>query len=317
MNRKLRKIATHEVKHTRRDVKLTKRAKLLRQTQAAEHRLAAKRKKFAAEKQAIKTRKRKRLAITPYSPKQRILLLGEGNFSFARALAIVLASQMRPENKEDDEESEDEDQEEKDYSQLRIVATAYDSEDTTLAKYPDSKKIIQDLRDRGVPVLFNVDATDLPNCVPLISQMNRLDALDAKELREAGDDETEVQSGFDRIVFNFPHTGCGVSDTLKNNRIHQAFITKVCNIAQPLLRDGESELHLTIKVGEPYDSWRVPNLVKQTGMKLKRAHDFYPHLYPGYEHRRTQGNNKLGVAPNEDISVGARTYAFFLPKKET
>lgn len=72
---------------------------------------------------------------------------------------------------------------------------------------------------------------------------------------------------------------------------------------------------MTIKAGEPYDSWKVPRLAQGTGLRLKRAFEFFPQLYDGYEHRRTLGAQSHGVeeggpAPNADLLGGAKTFAF-------
>ncbi|KAJ2721483.1 hypothetical protein GGI07_003936 [Coemansia sp. Benny D115] len=74
----------------------------------------------------------------PYTANDTILLVGEGNFSFAHSLAKRLGTAAN------------------------IVATAYDSEDTVLEKYTaDAQAHIQALRDLGGLVLFNVDGTQL------------------------------------------------------------------------------------------------------------------------------------------------------------
>jgi len=93
----------------------------------------------ASKKQAGK----KKAVTIPFAPTDKILLIGEGNFSFAHALAINPPSQLQhlpPQN---------------------ITATAYDSEEECLTKYADAREKIDALRVRGVIVLFGVDATKL------------------------------------------------------------------------------------------------------------------------------------------------------------
>ena len=125
-------------------------------TQAAKSNERAK----AAKKQA-----RKQAVTIPFAPTDNILLIGEGNFSFAYALAVNPPSQLQhlpPQN---------------------ITATAYDSEEECLAKYADAQKKIDALRDKGVNILFGVDATTLEK----VSQM--------------------TGKRWDRVVWNFPHAG--------------------------------------------------------------------------------------------------------------
>jgi 25S rRNA (uracil2634-N3)-methyltransferase len=114
-------------------------------------------------------------AITSASPPQRItvpfratdkiLLIGEGNFSFARALvhdAPPSLEYLPPGN---------------------VTATAYDSEQACYEKYPEAESIVGFLREKGVEVLFQVDATTL----------ERVGSLKGRR--------------WDRVVWNFPHAG--------------------------------------------------------------------------------------------------------------
>jgi len=79
----------------------------------------------------------------PFNPTDRILLVGEGNFSFTRALVDNppgdLAA-LHPGN---------------------ITATAYDTEEVCYEKYPESQLIVSSLRETGVEIIFGVDATVL------------------------------------------------------------------------------------------------------------------------------------------------------------
>jgi 25S rRNA (uracil2634-N3)-methyltransferase len=79
----------------------------------------------------------------PFKPTNQILLIGEGNFSFARALIDdppeELAS-LPPQN---------------------ITATGYDTEEECYVKHPASRLAVSFLRDCGVEVIFGVDATRL------------------------------------------------------------------------------------------------------------------------------------------------------------
>jgi len=82
-----------------------------------------------------------RNAIIPFKSSDRILLIGEGNFSFARALIDHPPGDLGS------------------LSPANITATAYDTEEGCYNKYPECPPIITLLRDQGVEVLFGVDAT--------------------------------------------------------------------------------------------------------------------------------------------------------------
>lgn len=104
----------------------------------------------------------------PFHPTDKILLIGEGNFSFARALVVDPLSELAflpPGN---------------------ITATAYDTEDQCYDKYPEAREIVAEIVEKGVEVLFGIDATRLEKGPKFKSR------------------------SWDRIVWNFPHAGlCG------------------------------------------------------------------------------------------------------------
>ena len=100
--------------------------------------------KLNEKTRAVKKQAAGRKAVTiPFAPTDRILLIGEGNFSFAYALAVNPPTQLQhlpPQN---------------------ITATTYDTDEECLAKYTDAQEKIDGLRARGVNVIFGVDATKL------------------------------------------------------------------------------------------------------------------------------------------------------------
>lgn len=101
----------------------------------------------------------------PFNPTDRILLIGEGNFSFARALILDPPSSLDK------------------LPTVNITATAYDSEEDCYTKYPGTEVIVKSLRDKGVELIFEVDATRLEK-IPVLKGRR-----------------------WDRIVWNFPHAG--------------------------------------------------------------------------------------------------------------
>lgn len=88
-------------------------------------------------------RQSRRRSTNPFRAEDRILLIGEGNFSFALALLQhppAPLDHLPPAN---------------------ITATALDSEKVCHAKYPDAEQNVRALREKGCQVLFGVDATRL------------------------------------------------------------------------------------------------------------------------------------------------------------
>lgn len=94
-------------------------------------------------KGATAKRKILRRSTIPFKAVDKILLVGEGNFSFAVALLQhppAPLDHLPPAN---------------------IVATAFDTEEECYAKYPDAEQNVCMLRESDVQVLFGVDATRL------------------------------------------------------------------------------------------------------------------------------------------------------------
>ena len=148
-----------------------KKTSLKAMLQSQQSRLRTKEKAEHAAKLAERKRKQHksgavvRPPTVPFKPTDKILLIGEGNFSFARALVIDAPSSLEhlvPAN---------------------ITATSYDTQEECFAKYPDAEVIVGTIKQRGVEVLFGIDATKLQKHA----------ALRGKR--------------WDRIVWNFPHAG--------------------------------------------------------------------------------------------------------------
>jgi 25S rRNA (uracil2634-N3)-methyltransferase len=79
----------------------------------------------------------------PFRPTDKILLVGEGDFSFARALVTNQPPGLN------------------DLPPNNVTATAYDTEEECHNKYPDAEGIVKMLGEQGVELLFGVDATKL------------------------------------------------------------------------------------------------------------------------------------------------------------
>ena len=202
-----------------------------------------------------------RTARCPYSANQRILLLGEGDFSFAAALCLLWGEAPH------------------------LVATSLDDSSTAQAKYTSLAENIETVRSAGGAVHFGVDATrPCPKSVR----------------RAAGAD------GFDRVVFNFPHAGGGQKDKARNVAANQALLRGTFTAGAQLL-GAKGEIHLSLKRGEPYDSWQCVAIAKMCGLRVAHCSSFEPAAFPGYAHRRTIGDEHAGA---EYGASGAKTYAF-------
>ena len=234
-----------------------------------------------------------------------ILLIGEGDFGFGASLAHLRGSGVG------------------------ILSTGFDTREACEEKYGDTAvtKHIDAVEAAGGMVIHGVDARRLRD-----SLGRQRDYVGVETL----------ENGFDAIVFQFPHNGEGEKDQARNVDAHRKLLAaffKECVApmqsgpearhrgggppgkgvapASPLLASLESELHVTVKTGKPYDLWRVGELAPlatQGGLRLAKVLQFHASDFDGYEHRRTIGFNEHNNAHSEDVDDGGArrsvTYIF-------
>jgi 25S rRNA (uracil2634-N3)-methyltransferase len=226
----------------------------------------------------------------PYSLRDRILLLGEANFSFALSVAKNLFEQSL----------DDPAHFGMDDFKLNMIATTLDSRDVTFTKYTDAEKNIAELEKLGCRVLFDIDATKL-------DQPKTVRALQPKV----------AVLTFDKIVFNFPHVGLGIKDQARNIAANQILLSGFLQSAMHWMNNN-SEIHVTLKSGPPYENWGLKKLARQWYF-LKLSTRFVPLLYPGYAHRRTLGFQEgLSVDDNKELDgKEPRMYIFQLKQQDS
>ena len=118
----------------------------------------------------------------PFSSTDRILLIGEGDFSFSSSLLSA-------------------------HGCANLVATSYDKNSELRNKYPQAASNIAALEaEQNCTVKYGVDATKLGK----------------SGVAEGGGGGKEVKKGgFDRVVFNFPHVGGLTKDVNRQVRHNQ------------------------------------------------------------------------------------------------
>ena len=262
--------------------------------------------KTQADVQKVKAQPRHTQKI-PYHYADRILLVGEGNFSFSAALKRHLTRQLNSDYTADE------------YEERKpgcLVATAYDTREMTLEKYPDVETIISAVEsiEPHVDDVEKLDqiARDLYEVVPAVVLFN----IDAMKLHiKPFISHLPLHARFDKVVFNFPHVGLGIKDQDHNIHANQQLILNFlqsCRDVLSLSASKPGQVHVTIKNGMPYELWDVKNLAKMAGYKTLTSFAFDPSVYPGYEHRRTLGF-KDGVSQDANAEIlkhGSRTFIF-------
>lgn len=215
-----------------------------------------------------------------YSKSQRVLLVGEGDFSFTRALTRLLGTGAN------------------------LVATAFDSREVVHQKYAGAADIEEELLASGVVIKYAVDATRLAASLHV-----------GKNRRKAGV-AAVLTAPFDRIVFNFPHIGLGIKSEAANVQKNKELLWGFLQSAAQLLTDQSpsgGEIHVALKTGKPYSLWNVSSMARPLGLLCKPTLPFHPDRFPGYAHRRTLGHVEgLSAPDNQEIAGKARTFVFAL-----
>lgn len=176
-----------------------------------------------------------------YNAGDTILLVGEGNFSFSKALCEVLTAETKD-------------------GADNVIATCFDGEAALNKKYSDAATARKAVEDAGGTTLTGVDARQLHKV-------------------------REFRTGFRRIVFNFPHIGGGESDMAKSVADHVDLLTAFFQSAERCLsEDLDAMIHVSLKVGEPYKSWKIVQTFRAAcpDLDLYDVHQFAFGAWPGY-----------------------------------
>ncbi|KAF5332632.1 hypothetical protein D9611_005137 [Ephemerocybe angulata] len=265
--------------------------------------------------------------IIPFKPTDKILLVGEGNFSFARAL---VCSPPSPELVH--------------LPASNVTATAYDTEDECYEKYADAKEIVAEIKEKGVHVVFGVDGTKLGKCQKLKGQ--RWDRI-VFNFPHAGkgiaDQDRNILSN-QLLLLNFLSSA---SSMLTQGPIPTAFKSRKRKKSEDDDDDDESEdegpmdedgvnitvnapasrgtVLITLRNVVPYTQWDLPRLAKnppppQTASAppyprfvLLRSFKFHRNVWTGYVHRMTKGERGAGGAAKTGEGGEDRTWEFYLP----
>ncbi|KAI1117061.1 hypothetical protein F5Y14DRAFT_404671 [Nemania sp. NC0429] len=224
----------------------------------------------------------------PFAPEDKILLVGDGDLSFAASLV-------------------------EHHFCADVTATVFEkTREELLDKYPHAADNIAKIEgEDGCRVLFGVDATKM---APFTNKPGRNKAPAPENANaHAQGRSTGAVGVIDRVIFNFPHVGGKSTDVNRQVRYNQELLVSFFQRAIPSLAPGGS-IVVTLFEGEPYTLWNVRDLARHSGLQVERSFRFQAAAYPGYHHARTLGvvRSRSGEAgggwKGEDRA--ARSYVF-------
>ncbi|KAG9097676.1 hypothetical protein FRC06_007316 [Ceratobasidium sp. 370] len=247
--------------------------------------------------------------IVPFCPEDKILLIGEGNFSFAHSLLHHPSVPHLP--------------------PANITATAYDTERECLSKYPDAATHISALRTAGATVLFGVDATQLEKTFKKGQRWDKVVWNFPHVGMSIADVERNVVAN-QRVLLGFLRSVAGVLERgvmVDPNAGKKEKGKEKMYEGEFSDEDGQEE---TLRSG-PKRAGDLPRLAKnpvvlgnlnskharpQPRYIQVRSFAFHAEAYPGYEHRRTSGWHEREqplVGPMSGQERGpCRTWEFML-----
>jgi 25S rRNA (uracil2634-N3)-methyltransferase len=211
----------------------------------------------------------------PFSPEDKILLVGDGDLSFAASLV------------------------EHHYC-ADVTATVFEkNRDELLEKYPHAAENVEKIEaEDGCRVIFAVDATKMAPFTNKPGRGNKNSSNSEHTGSGQHPASASPQGVMDRVIFNFPHVGGKSTDVNRQVRYNQELLVSFFQRAIPSLAPGGS-IVVTLFEGEPYTLWNIRDLARHSGLQVERSFRFQASAYPGYHHART-----LGVVRNHSGETG-------------
>ncbi|KAM7265169.1 hypothetical protein ACFE04_002852 [Oxalis oulophora] len=214
-----------------------------------------------------------------YSSKQRILLIGDGDFSFSLCLARAFGSARN------------------------MVSTSLESQENIESKYGNGMENVRELEERGCLVLFGVDAKQMSQHFFLTTQ-----SLNGATSCDCGNSSVSMRAPC--LHYNVIMGACksrswlgmGMGFIMLNKRLVKGFLSN----SKVLLKQEEGEIHITNKEGFPYNKWDLVRKAEKIGLVLHETVPFYIGDYPAYRNKRAHGSH-----PDDPFHLGnCSTYKF-------
>lgn len=291
------------------------------------------------KQQAFQQQQLEQNPIIPFDRDERILLVGEGDLSFAASLIkhhrctnvtatvldanhnelvdrypdvdrniAIINNEPEPEPVKADNDSDDDDDDEDNE----------DGEDKTDTKAKEDANAKPQAEEYTVPEdedEYDMQGNLVRAARPFLPPNNRLlYNINVLKPLPSSLKSTKAKT-YHRIFFNFPHVGGKTTDQSRQVRHNQDLLVNFFNRLATLLSVSPTAhndnpysseppaptptMIVTLFEGEPYTQWNIRQLASSAGLVLDHSFKFFAKAYPGYAHART-----LGVVKNRKGDVG-------------
>ncbi|CAK7323948.1 unnamed protein product [Dovyalis caffra] len=210
--------------------------------------------------------------IKHYSSSHKILLVGEGDFSFAACLGKTFGSAAN------------------------MVATSLYSKETMMLKYSKAATNLSELEELGCTIMHGVDAHTM-NKHPLLNRKS-FDRIvynfpaTALKMSESNTHQIELDEGC-QFCLDLTVSKAYISLLRKHQRLVKGFLGSAHDMLEV-----NGEIHVTHKTTEPYSKWEIEKLAEDAGLCLVEKVRFKKADYPGFI-------NKRGSGPRADQTFSA------------
>jgi len=195
-----------------------------------------------------------------YQRGMSVLTVGDGDFTFALAVARIVVGRPRHHDVSEMKESMKR-PETNDEGCGFVMATSYEDTDTLHRVYPDFEATLQSLRtfsggkNNHVKVGYKVDATKLQSTLP----------KNVFAAGEAVNKHSDNSRKFHRICWNFPCTAIGNGKDGQNEAMEEnkELVRQFMISALPFLDEECGEIHMAHKTKPPYNHWGLETVAME------------------------------------------------------
>eukprot|EP00055_Hartaetosiga_balthica_P006711 m.21735 g.21735 ORF g.21735 m.21735 type:complete len:538 (-) comp5382_c0_seq1:675-2288(-) len=205
---------------------------------------------------------------------KKVLLLGDGNFSFSMALTQLLW------NNAYFSERAEKFLEMNDTENLAVIPTSFDTEKELYDKYPETRHILRRMKAHygaTTAVFHQINAWEIVQQFPF--------------------------QKFKAIVWNHPHLG------VEDFRLHRFLMAHFFHSAKQCL-DDDGIICVSLVTGQA-ERWEMVEQAQKCGLLLFSKTSFHPEEWPGYETRRNRtGNSFQNIKTQKHTKSGMSSLLF-------